>query len=140
MDSDFMMHSATCSLNRWTANTRFEHMMAFSQEVAFGKRAIIETSTKSLIGYVGANEFELGGENRFEFGYRLVRASRGFGYATEAATAILAVATQVWRGELLAFIDPENAASRNVLTKTGFEFVEDIMMYGDRTELYSRWI
>ena len=50
------------------------------------------------------------------------------------------MAKQVWRGELLAFIDPNNRASRNVLVKTGFEFVEPIMINGDRCELYCRSI
>ena len=88
MDSDFMVYSATGALDRQAANGRFDHMMTFSREVAFGKQAIIETSTGSLIGYVGADGFDFGGKSRLEFGYRLVRASRGFGYATEAARAI----------------------------------------------------
>jgi RimJ/RimL family protein N-acetyltransferase len=140
MDSDFMVYSASGSLDRQAADIRFDHMMAFAREIAFGKQPIIETSTASLIGYVGVDKFEFDGEVRLEFGYRLVRASRGVGYATEAATAMLALASQVWRGELLAFIDPENDASRNVLAKTGFEFVEHILINGDRTELYSRSI
>ena len=136
MDSDFMVYSATGALDNQAANTRFDHMMAFSREVAFGKQAIIETSTGSLVGYVGADEFELDGERRLEFGYRLVRASRGLGYATEAANAILEVAHHAWHGELLALVDPDNRASRNVLAKTGFEFVEPIMIGGDSVELY----
>jgi RimJ/RimL family protein N-acetyltransferase len=85
MDSDFMVFSATGPLDREAANARFDHMMRFSREVPFGKQAIIEISTASVIGYVGADEFEFRGEIRFEFGYRLVRASRSLGYATEAS-------------------------------------------------------
>jgi RimJ/RimL family protein N-acetyltransferase len=140
MDSDFMVYSATGALDRQAANARFDHMMTFSRQLAIGKQAIVETSTGSHIGYVGADEFEFGGKSRLEFGYRLVRGSRGLGYATEAASAILGVASQVWQGELLAFIDPHNGSSRSVLVKTGFEFVEQIMINGDRAELYSRSI
>jgi len=117
MDSDFMVYSAAGALDRRAGNARFDHMMTFSREIAFGKQAIVQTSTGFLIGYVGADEFEIGGKSRLEFGYRLVRASRGFGYATEAASAILEVVSQVWQGELLAFIDPVNGASRNVLVR-----------------------
>jgi hypothetical protein len=46
----------------------------------------------------------------------------------------------VWQGELLAIVDPHNGASRHVLVKTGFEFVEHIVIDGDAAELYSRWI
>jgi RimJ/RimL family protein N-acetyltransferase len=140
MDSDFMVYSATGALDREAANARFDHMMNFSLKLAFGKRAIVEASAASLIGYVGVDEFQFRGKSRLEFGYRLVRASRGYGYATEAASAILEVASQVWQGELLAFIDPRNSASRNVLIKTAFEFVAFIMINGDRAELYSRAI
>jgi [ribosomal protein S5]-alanine N-acetyltransferase len=140
MDSDFMVYSATGALDGQAANTRFDHMVAFSRKVAFGKQAIIETSTGTLVGYVGADEFEFGGESRLEFGYRVVRALRGLGYATEAASALLEVARDVWQGELLALIDPNNGASRNVLVKTGFEFVEPIMVNGDSVELYRRLI
>lgn len=140
MDSDFMVYSATGALDRKAANARFDHMMNFSLKLAFGKRAIIEASTATLIGYVGVDELEFSGESRLEFGYRLVRASRGYGYATEAASAILEGASQAWQGELLAFIDPRNDASRKVLIKTGFEFVAHIVINGDRAELYSRSI
>ena len=140
MDSDFMVYSATGPLDRLAANTRFDHMVVLARELVFGKQAIIETSTGSLVGYVGADEFEFGGERRLEFGYRLVREARGSGYATEAAHALLELAASEWRGELLALIDPANAASRNVLVKTGFEFVEHIKINGDRVDLYSRSI
>lgn len=135
-----MVFSAAGSLDREAANARFDHMMNFSREVPFGKQAIIEISTASTIGYVGADEFEFRGESRFEFGYRLVRPSRGLGYATEASSAILKVASQAWQGELLAFIDPANNVSRNVLVKTGFEFVESIAINTDAADLYSLWI
>lgn len=136
MDPDFMVYSLSGALDRPAANTRFDHMMTFSRQVAFGKQAIVEASTGSLVGYVGADVFEFGGVGRLEFGYRLVRVARGIGYATEAAGAMLEVAGRVWQGELLAFIDPDNVASRNVLVKTGFEFVEPILIGGDRTHLY----
>lgn len=137
IDPDFMVFSAPGPLDREAANARFDHMMAFSREVPFGKQAIIEISTASTIGYVGADEFEFRGERRLEFGYRLVRPSRGVGYATEAARTMLKVAGQAWEGELLGIIDPANSASRNVLVKTGFEFVERTTLDTDPVDLYS---
>ena len=131
-----MVFAATGTLDREAANARFDHMMAFSRAVPFGKQAIIEISSDSVIGYVGADEFELRGERRLEFGYRLVPTSRGVGYATEAARGLLKVASQVWEGELLAIVDPANGASRNVLVKTGFEFVERIEINAAAVDLY----
>jgi RimJ/RimL family protein N-acetyltransferase len=136
MDSDFMVFSSTGSLDREAANVRFDHMMAYSRTVPFAKQAIVEIATASTIGYVGADEFEFRGEYRLEFGYRLIREARGFGYATEAARVLLEVARRHWRGELLAFIDPGNGSSRNVLIKSGFEFVESTEVRGDHVDLY----
>jgi RimJ/RimL family protein N-acetyltransferase len=137
MDPIFMVFAATGTLDREAANARFDHMMAFSRAVPFGKQAIIEISSDSVIGYVGADEFEFRGERRLEFGYRLVPTSRGVGYATEAARGLLKVASQVWDGELLAIVDPANGASRNVLVKTGFEFVERIEINVAAVDLYN---
>jgi RimJ/RimL family protein N-acetyltransferase len=131
-----MVFSASGPLSLGAAQTRFDHMLAITQVISFGKQPIIEISTGSLIGYVGVDEFEFRGERRLEFGYRLVREARGHGYATEAPRAMLEVARKHWRGELLAFIDPLNAASRNVLIKSGFEFVESTEIKGGSAELY----
>lgn len=69
------------------------------------------------------------------FGHHVV-----LGTPPKPPTAMLEVARHGWQGELLALIDPDNGASRNVLVKTGFEFVEPIMINGDRVELYRRSI
>ena len=57
-----------------------------------------------------------------EFGYRLVPGARGQGYATEAGLAVLEVAADWFRGDLLAMIDRQNVASKGVIGKLGFEF------------------
>ena len=136
MDPDFMVYAATGPLDRAAANGRFDQMVAFPQKVPFGKQVIIETSTASLIGYVGVDEIEFRGQTRLEFGYRLVRRARGFGYATEAARAILEGAALQWSGELLALVDPDNRASKNVLLKTGFEFFERTLFDGRSTDFF----
>ena len=135
-----MIFSATSSLGRHAANARFDHMMNFPRRVPFGKQAIVEISTSSIVGYAGADEFEFRGQNRLEFGYRLVEEARGFGYATEASRALLELARSEWQGELLAFIDPENVASRNVLMKTGFQLVDRVVAKDGTVDLYNCWI
>ena len=71
-----------------------------------------------------------------EWGYRLVRQSRGRGYATEASRALLSKAHQVYAGELLAIIDPANFASQNVCRKLGFTFWKQAPVDGDMRNLY----
>jgi RimJ/RimL family protein N-acetyltransferase len=136
LDPDFMVYAAKEPMTRDEADARFDHMLAFAHGCPFAKQAIIERSTARTLGYAGADEFEFRGETRLEFGYRLDVEGRGVGYATEASLALLGVARRVWRGELLALIDPANGASRNVLTKIGFEFIEQTEFDGDPTEFY----
>ena len=73
-----------------------------------------------------------------EFGYRLVPEARGRGYATEAGLAVLGLAVETFRGELLAMVDPTNSASRNVIAKLGFEFWKQAEVDGYRDDLYRR--
>jgi len=140
LESDFMVYGAKEPLTQAEALARFDHMLAFSDELPFAKQVIIERSTGCKLGYAGADEFMFRDEKRLEFGYRLVGESRGLGYATEASLALLDVARSVWHGELLAFIDPENGSSRKVLDKIGFEFMENINMDGGNAELYGLFI
>lgn len=64
------------------------------------------------------------------------RPVRGKGYATEAGRAVLALAEQAFRGELLAMIDPTNTASRNVARKLGFTFSKQAVVHGFLDDLY----
>jgi RimJ/RimL family protein N-acetyltransferase len=135
-DADFMVYSAAAPLTSGDAHARFDHMLVFARELPFAKQAIIERSTRRTLGYAGADEFVFRGEKRLEFGYRLVPGGRGSGYATEASLALLDIAGRVWHGELLALIDPSNDASRNVLRKLGFAFIENTEFEGFPTGFY----
>ncbi len=120
-DEEFMEFSAGVH-DAVSANTRFDEMLDTAESVPFCKQPIIERSSGVIIGYSGAAWFDFEGARRLEFGYRLVPSARGQGYATEAGIAVLAVAAESFRGELLAMIDPSNVASKNVIGKLGFEF------------------
>ena len=121
-----------------SANARFDTMVQTAERVPFAKRPVIVRSSGEIVGYSGAAWFEFDGALRLEFGYRLVPRARGQGYATEASLALLAVAAESFRGELLAMIDRQNVASKGVIGKLGFEFwkLTDIDGYG--VELYRR--
>jgi len=132
-----MVFTGSGALGREAAGRRFDHMLALSTDLPFCKQAVIEESTGSTIGYVGADTFDFRPAPRLEFGYRLVAGCRGRGYATEAAGAVLALARETWSGELLALVDPRNHPSRNVLHKLGFAWVEHTVIEDRRTELYA---
>ena len=137
-DPVFMEFSAGVH-DRASANARFDVMLQTAESVPFAKQPIIECSSGEIVGYSGAAWCEFDGGARLEFGYRLVSRARGQGYATEAGLAVLAVAADSFRGELLAMIDPQNVASRSVIGKLGFGFwkfgeIDD----GYRVEMYRR--
>jgi RimJ/RimL family protein N-acetyltransferase len=67
------------------ANRRFDHMVAMCKTVAFAKQPVVERATGAVVGYTGVDWFDFDGAARLEWGYRLVPACRGLGYATEAS-------------------------------------------------------
>ena len=136
-DHDFMVFSDGVETTE-SANARFDEMLSNAAELPFAKQPVIELSTGIIVGYSGVAWFDFEGQRRLEFGYRLVPEARGHGYATEAGRAVLAVATESFRGELLAMIDPTNRPSSNVATKLGFTFWKQAMVNGYRDDLYRR--
>lgn len=124
----FMIFSLSGALDEDGANRRFERMLALAEELPFCKQPVIEQSTGTLIGYAGADFVDWRGERHLEWGYRLVEDARGKGYATEASAALLDQARETHTGEVvLGLIDPTNDASRNVLRKLGFAYVEQTL-------------
>ena len=85
--------------------------------------------TSQLVGRGGLRWIDpCVGEQIVEIGYVLQRSAWGAGLATEAATAIAAVARDDYRLRELGAITLEgNDASARVLTKSGFVFQRRVM-------------
>lgn len=133
-DAEFMVFS---SILDWDgANRRFDHMVNLAEELTFAKQPIIERSTGQIVGYCGVDRIEFEGETRLEYGYRLIPAARGRGYATDAGQALLARAADTFRGEILAIIAPANRPSKRVAQKLGFAFWKQAHVDGDLDDLY----
>jgi RimJ/RimL family protein N-acetyltransferase len=136
-DEAFMVFSGGV-LDDEGANHRFDGMLERAAEISFAKQPVIERSSGAIIGYSGVDRFEFEEESCLEYGYRLVPEARGRGYATEAGLAVLAAAAaaDTYQGEVLAFIDPSNHPSRNVLRKLGFAFWKNVTWEGGPTDFY----
>ncbi len=83
--------------------------------------AVVAKADQRLVGWGGLYEdpFEPGWG--VELGYALHPSARGNGYATELGRACLDWADTVLRlPHVVAFVHPDNAASRRVLEKLGF--------------------
>jgi RimJ/RimL family protein N-acetyltransferase len=135
-DGEFMVFYPE-TLTAEQASDHFDHMRAICEAVPFGKQPVVELSSGNVVGYTGVDYIEFEGRTWLEWGYRLVPAARGRGYATEASRALLAKARRTYAGELLAIIAPENLASQNVCRKLGFTFWKQAPVDGDICNLYT---
>lgn len=135
-NDDFMIFSGQ-ALTEEAAHERFNHMLAMCEVVPFAKQPIVERASGLVVGYAGVDSFTFEGEERLEWGYRLVPESRGLGYGTEASQALLARARETFSGELLAMIDQSNHASQNVCRKLGFAFLKQAFVDWDKANFYT---
>lgn len=117
-----------------SANARFDRMLRMVDAVAYAKQPVIERTSGAIIGYTGVDSVVIDGIDRLEWGWRLVPEARGRGYATEAATALLAVADSLDDGEMLCLIEPDNHPSRRVAEKVGFRWWRRIDWMDDPSE------
>lgn len=84
----------------------------------YGMFALVERESGSVAGFCGL--VHPGGQAEAEIKYALSRSFWGRGLASEAATAMLAVASSVFGlDRVIATTAPENAASHKVLLKAG---------------------
>jgi RimJ/RimL family protein N-acetyltransferase len=87
----------------------------------FGQRLVVERDTGLVVGGIGL--FGPPEDGSIELGYGIVESRRGRGYATEAARALVQLALGLpGVTEVLAGVDPTNAASVRVLEKAGLSF------------------
>jgi RimJ/RimL family protein N-acetyltransferase len=125
----FMVFSGVLDVD--SANSRFDHMLRMAKVVPYAKQPLVDRTTSVVVGYTGADVVDFYGVDRLEWGWRLVEEARGQGLATEAASALLAVADESEDGEMLCLIDSDNLASRRVAEKLGFRWWQRVNWMGD---------
>ena len=87
-------------------------------DAAFGQRLVVERDSGLVVGGIGL--FGPPEDGQVEVGYGIVESRRGRGYATEAARAMVEMALSLpGVTEVVAGVDPANAASVRVLEKAG---------------------
>jgi len=134
-DDDFMVFSGGV-MSEVKANARFDQMLARCAEISFAKQPIVERSSGVVVGYTGVDWIEFEDGRWLEWGYRLATQARGNGYATEASTALLDVASREYAGEILAIIHPDNHPSHGVIRKLGFGYWKRSPVHGELRDLY----
>ena len=107
-----------------------------------GILSVRRKGTDDVIGYCGLVARGTGSTDEPELVYELLRAVHGHGYATEAASAVVAWAGEVGYSRLWAGVRDWNAASRRVLEKLGFREagrVEPDAVHGDSLLAVREW-
>ena len=88
---------------------------------------VFTQNTGRFIGFVGLHRFDFGNDfaTGVEIAWRLVADAWGKGYATEAASACLVYARQVFGlKEIYAFTSTLNERSERVMKKIGMRFIK----------------
>ena len=103
------------------------------RKTGFGPWTVFRKGDDRIIGFGGLNDDPFDPGWGPEIGYHFVPSAWGHGYASELTRFCLAVARDQLRlAEVRAFAHPDNAASRRVLSKNGFEqqrFVPEMNRY-----------
>jgi RimJ/RimL family protein N-acetyltransferase len=97
-------------------------------EWGIGRWAVLDKKDESFLGWTGFKwmaEPINGHINFYDFGYRFQRRAWGQGIATESGRAALEYGLRTLGYKpVYAMTDPANGASRHILEKLGFRYVE----------------
>ena len=128
-DAEVMRFSDGVKTKEWVQTWLRTCLERYYTTWGFGPYAVMEKKSKDVIGYCGLFYFpDVNGHLEVEIGYRLARSAWGYGYATEAASAVREYAFfTLGIKRLIAIIDPSNAASIRVAQKIGMHYEQDVM-------------
>jgi RimJ/RimL family protein N-acetyltransferase len=117
-----VMQFMAARLDREASDALARRIQTRIAESGYGLFAVAVPGVAPFIGFTGlaAPPFEAHFTPCIEIGWRLARAFWGFGYATEAATAVLAFAFDTLRlPEIVSFTTAGNQRSRAVMERLG---------------------
>jgi ribosomal-protein-alanine N-acetyltransferase len=116
-----------------------ERSMSSYEENGFGAWAVVEKTTSGLIGFCGFALQTVEDIQETEIGYRLARQSWGQGFASEAASAVLAYGFgQLKLESVIAIVQPANLASIRVAEKIGFAYFKESRYHDRDVRIYRK--
>lgn len=108
-------------------------------ENGVGRMAVVLKETGEFVGWAGLKfvTYEMNGHiNYYDLGYRFKKKHWGKGYATESAKAFVDYAfTAMGLLRIFTYTDATNSASRSILDKSGFKYIESF----DDNGVLSAW-
>lgn len=142
-EAEVFTFSSNPIINKYTGDPVITTMKGVKQLIAdvwlsdyktygYGRFAVVHKEDKKIIGFCGVKFLKEANET--DLGYRFLPAYWGKGIATESCKAILAYAFETLQlSKVIAFVNPENSASSNVLKKLNFQF-EKTAPYPNETD------
>jgi [ribosomal protein S5]-alanine N-acetyltransferase len=125
----------------WTAQTleRVPQIYrAVERKAHFSAWAMIEKTSRKLIGRCGLHAWNLDGKHEVEVGYVLARQYWGQGFATEAAKTVRDYAfDRLGFDRLITVIYPENIASQRVAQKLGMRYEKETVVKERSVHIFS---
>ena len=113
-------------MNLDTAKASFSEIISHWEKYEFGNWAIKEKTTGEVIGFGGLSYRKYGSESKLNLGYRFDKNHWGKGYATEAASAVIAFGfEQINLAEIIAFTAVVNQRSQAVMQRLGMQYQYD---------------
>jgi RimJ/RimL family protein N-acetyltransferase len=91
---------------------------------------VVETHDGAFVGDCGLTVQDVEGTPHVEVGYHLLPATRGQGYATEAARSVRDSAAAHGVDHLVALVRPDNAPSQRVAQRLGMEVERTAHVHG----------
>ena len=103
----------------------------------FAKWAVVLRETGQLIGRCGVTHEEYEGISEPELGWTFARAHWRFGYATEAAAAVMKHWFEVLKFQrIISLIDPQNVASQRVAERIGMVYERQVQWKAKPANLF----
>ena len=132
-DADVMKYLGG-RLSKEQAERYIERAIKTEQTSGFSRYAVIEKGGGRFVGMCGFAPVK----DYIDLGYRFGKDVWGKGFATEAASAIVALGFEEHGfGEIVGLTHPENIASIGVLEKLGFTYQrEEVTPMGMRAKRY----
>ncbi len=135
-DWEVMKYTGDFPFNSIEASREFLENYDPYSKTGYGRWTLIRKSDGQTIGWCGIKKRD---DDSIDLGYRLFKEYWNQGYATEASKKSMAIARNTFGiKELVLEANEENAASRAVAVKLGFEFIRFVDLDGHRDAQYRK--
>ena len=114
-------------LNRDQVREKLQLELSYQEKYGVQYWPVFEHSG-AFVGVCGMKPWIHSPRGGHEIGFHLVKSAWGKGYAPEVAQAVVEYAfEELQLPHLMAGHHPENAGAKKILTRLGFEFLEDVL-------------